>query len=194
MGLLFVKQEELNSRDCLIYACDTMPEGTLFKKAEREGNDETAIDIYLKVGENQGVFVLRDGKIYEFSFLKGIFKIDPTLPPSRIFGKLPKEALDVNSALQHTFPQFSDGDYIYFVNLVPQTEIEFITDEPFTFYVNNKYDPLYIAGSYFVKIFDPFKLFVKIVRNKENCYTLTETFINRITSDVLLGLQEKTIC
>lgn len=187
MGLFLTNQDFLNRTSSPFYYCDELPNMTLFKKADINGDSIPKIP-FVYIQKNQGIFVVDNGVITDFCFEEGIYSFDDTMPPSCIFGKKKAQNMSHNEIMFNPLPFFKEGRIVYFINFSPLPYVQLYTENPVKYFNGSVSREIKVEGSFSIDLIDPFKLFSKIVRNDNKEHFLTDVFEKKIEEDVEKGM------
>lgn len=165
------------------YYCDTLSNEVLLQKGEKVvstgSNTKGSENIITNgtgfaINEGQGLLIVEDGKIVEFSVEPGRFTWDDSSEPSLFDSgfKGLKESFKVfGQRFKHGGTEAKD-QRVYFVNLKEVLDNKFGTGTPIP-YKDPTYRGIYIRyyGQYTFKVADPIRFYTNIAGNVQNRYT-----------------------
>lgn len=194
MGLLLINKAITNVDDYPMYFSN-MPEKTLFKKANTYNKNPALPTQYINIGNNQGVFIIEDGKITDFCFSEGVYYIEEASSPAFIFGRCETQTVDIDIFTNANFSFLGSGRQCVFINFKPINNITVFPETPIEYKFNGETFMVDFSSTFSVKISNPFILFSKIVNNDDGEYCVTDSFVDKLTKEFLnCILDELSIC
>lgn len=184
MGLLLINKAITNQDNYPMYFAN-MPDKTLFKKANVYSKTPTIPPQYVNVSNNQGVFILEDGRISDFCFSEGVYYIEEASSPAFIFGRCDKQTVDIDAFSNANFSFLGQGMQCIHINFRPINNVVIYPTNPIEYFFNGTMYMVDFSGYYSVKISDPFMLFAKIVNNNDGEYCVTDSFVKKLSDDLL---------
>lgn len=162
--------------------------GILFKKADAYGLPKGEPK-YVKIDQDQGVFVFKKGRLVDFCFDEGFYFIEQASAPSYSFGASHRQTIDVELLSKTDFPFTKEDEQYLFINFKPLKNCKISPAKQVKVSQNNENFLINFTLSFSLKIADPFFLLKQTVNKNEQEYPLTQTLIDRITNDF-----RKSIC
>lgn len=184
MGLLLINKAISNTDDYPMYFSN-MPDKTLFKKANIYNKKTTSAPQYINISNNQGVFILENGKFSDFCFSEGVYYIEECSSPAFIFGRCDRQTVDMDFFTNSDFSFLGKDKQCMFINFRPINDINIFPPSPIEYRYNNKDYLIDFSGVFSVKISDPFTLFQRIATNDDGEYCITDSFVTKISQDLL---------
>ncbi|NBK96837.1 MAG: SPFH domain-containing protein [Erysipelotrichia bacterium] len=168
------------------YYCETLSNDVLIKKGSKVvntgSNTKGSENIITNgsgfaINEGQGLLIVEDGKIVEFSMEPGRFTWEESSEPSlfdRGFKGLAESFKTFGTRFKHGGSEAKD-QRVYYVNIKEILDNKFGSASPMP-YKDPTYRGIYIRyfGQYSFKISDPIRFYTNIAGNVENEYTKTE--------------------
>lgn len=184
MGLLLINKAISNADDYPMYFSN-MPDKTLFKKANIYNKKTISTPQYVNISNNQGIFIIENGKFSDFCFLEGVYYIEECSSPAFIFGRCDRQTVDMDFFTDSDFSFLGKDRQCIFINFKPINNINIFPPSPIEYKYNGKEYLIDFSGAFSVKISDPFTLFKRIVTNDDGEYCITDGFVTKISQDLL---------